>query len=434
MRPVVRRLRAGWRRRERVVPVVLPATRRRWRRAAATDPAAQLHLLYARRRHEVLPRYFAKFDAYPPPRTGVTRAWRWYISDVLIQGLRVWRRHSGRIRREAGVPRGRQLRELLWTAVRLPSVPDNYYTFELFRPEQRARADAFLHRHETKGALYELLAGAPDVEQAAPLNDKVAFAAHATAAQLPVVPTLAVVGGGAEPGPEQPLPATDLFIKPLAGKGGRGAQRWRYQPDADAFSRDGQVVPRSSLLSSLAGVATATPLLVQPCLTSHPELSDLALGAVATARVITILDESDEPEPVIAIFRMPAVADAIVDNMHRGGIAAPIDIDSGELGPASGYTTTRYLRHPVTDGAIAGRKLPRWDEVRQLVMAAHRAFRPRVLVGWDVTIGPDGPMLIEGNEQPGVDGLQRLHGTPLGNHRFGQLLAGQLSGGGDGRT
>jgi hypothetical protein len=60
---------------------------------------------------------------------------------------------------------------------------------------------------------------------------------------------------------------------------------------------------------------------------------------------------------------------------------------------------------------------------------AHRAFRPRVLVGWDIGLSPSGPVLVEGNEQPGVDGLQRVHDTPLGPHRFGELLAFHLVGG-----
>ena len=42
---------------------------------------------------------------------------------------------------------------MLRLAVSLPSMPENYYKFELYRPANRARADQFLHRHETKGGL-----------------------------------------------------------------------------------------------------------------------------------------------------------------------------------------------------------------------------------------------------------------------------------------
>jgi hypothetical protein len=318
----------------------------------------------------------------------------------------------------------------------VPAMPEKYYMFEWYRPANRTRAGQYLHRHETKGGLYELLAGPAGsgaLATAAPLNDKVAFAAHAARAGLPVVATLAVVGEDGSWPPDAALPATDLFVKPTTGRGGRGAQRWRYLSSADGFvSANGAAgaVPRDALLARLAADAAGRQLLVQPCLVNHPDLADLALGALATCRLITILNEDGDPEPVIGIFRMAAAADAVVDNLHRGGLAAPVEAATGVLGAASGYAVagppTRHTHHPVSGAVIAGRVLPRWQDVRDLAVAAHRAFAPRALVGWDIGIGPDGPVLVEGNEQPGVDGLQRLHDTPLGSHRFGQLLAYHL--------
>jgi hypothetical protein len=311
-------------------------------------------------------------------------------------------------------------------------MPENYYKFEWYRPEYRLRAAEYLHRHETKGALYELLARSADLEVTAPLNDKVDFARHVDRAGLAVVPTLATVSASGMRGQEGGLPAIDLFVKPRTGKGGRGAQRWRYVPGTDGYRCAGrpEVVARHQLARRLADDAAGQELLVQPCLVNHPELADLALDAVVTCRLITIADEVGEPEPVIAIFRMPATPAVVVDNMHRGGLAAPVDIAAGELGPASGYAAagpaTRHARHPVSGGMIVGRKLPLWTDVLGLAVRAHKAFQPRVLVGWDISIGPSGPVLVEGNEQPGVDGLQRLHNLPLGSHRFGQLLGFHL--------
>jgi hypothetical protein len=431
---VWRRIRRVVQRRERVVPVVTPCRLRAWRRAALDDWAAALHLRYVRERDRVQPAYFARSGGYRMPRRGIARAWRWYVGDVAVQSVRLLRRHGPAVRRATGVGLGRQLRELLWLSVTVPAMPEKYYTFEWYRPEYRALAGRYLHRHETKGALYALLTP-PQAETVAPLNDKVAFARHAARAGLPVTPTLAVIGPDGSMETHGEFPAADLFVKPATGKGGRQARKWRYADGRyhplGGPTGDGAGVPARNLPARLAAGAAGTVLLVQPCLTNHPDLADLALDAVPTCRVVTIIDESGTPEPVIAIFRMPAVPGSVVDNMHRGGIAAPVDITSGVLGPASGYATagppTRHTRHPVSGALIAGRKLPAWDAVRQLAVAAHRAFPPRVLVGWDIAIGPDGPVLVEGNEQPGVDGLQRLHDLPLGDHRFGQLLAFHLS-------
>ena len=179
-----------------------------------------------------------------------------------------------------------------------------------------------------------MLAGGADLEAVAPVNDKPAFAARAQAAALPVVPTLARLAPGGQVEQFAPLPAADLFVKLAAGKGGRGAQKWRYLADQDRYHRlgDGAEVARDQFLSWLAAHTPDASLIVQPNLVNHPDLADLALDAVATCRIITILDESGVPEPVIAIFRMPATRGAIVDNLHRGGVAAPVDITTGMLG------------------------------------------------------------------------------------------------------
>ncbi|QSB15236.1 hypothetical protein JQS43_02400 [Natronosporangium hydrolyticum] len=434
----VRRVRAApagrlfgdlWQRRGRIIPVVPRAQRRRWEQSAG-DHAATLHLLYARHREHYLPRYFGRAQRYTMPRSRVARAWRWYVGDVAVQSWQLLRRNGRYVRRTAGVPVRRQLREMVWLSLRLPSMPENYYKYELYRPEHRAAADGYLHGHENSPVLYEALADTAGLLEAAPLTDKVAFAARAVEHRLAVVPTLAVLRDGEIAEVPGELPATDLFVKPLSGKGGRGVGKWRYYVDTDSFRSGGEAVPRARLLQVLADRSVGESHLVQPCLANHPDLADLALGAVVTCRLITITDETGRPEPVIATFRMPAVADAIVDNMHRGGIAAPVEIETGVLGAASDYAiagpAVRHRRHPASDGAIEGRKLPLWDEVVALAIAAHERFHPRLLVGWDISIGPDGPILLEGNERPGVGGLQRLHNVALGRHRFGELLAHHL--------
>jgi hypothetical protein len=389
-------------------------------------------LWYLRHREAYLSDYFVRSGYHRPPRNRFTRAWRWYAGDVLAQSLRLVRANGRFVRSAAGVSRLRQLRQVLWLSVTVPAMPESYYRYEWYRPDNRARAAEYLHGHENSSVLYGALTGGADLERLAPLTDKVAFADHARAHGLAVVPTLAVVRHGEITRTVGEIPPADLFVKPLDGKRGKDAHRWVHQSGQDGFRRYGlpSVVPRAELLRVLAEESAGRSLLVQPCLVNHPDLADLALDAVVTCRVVTITDERGEPEPVIATFRMPAARDTTVDNMHRGGIAAPVEIGTGVLGPATGYATagpaTRHRRHPVTGAAIDGRPLPLWYEVLALVREAHRCLHPRVIVGWDVSVGPSGPVLLEGNERPGVGGLQRLHDLPLGSHRFGKLLAFHL--------
>ena len=67
-----------------------------------------------------------------------------------------------------------------------------------------------------------------------------------------------------------------------------------------------------------------------------------------------------------------------------------------------------------------------WQEAIDLVERAHRAFDEYVLVGWDVAFLEDGPVLVEGNRGPDIDILQRTARGPIGNGRFGELLAYNL--------
>jgi hypothetical protein len=67
-----------------------------------------------------------------------------------------------------------------------------------------------------------------------------------------------------------------------------------------------------------------------------------------------------------------------------------------------------------------------WKEVIDLVLQAHAAFADQIVVGWDVAVLEYGPRLIEGNKSPDLDIIQRTHGEPIGNSRFGVLLAHHL--------
>jgi hypothetical protein len=74
---------------------------------------------------------------------------------------------------------------------------------------------------------------------------------------------------------------------------------------------------------------------------------------------------------------------------------------------------------------IVGHPLPLWTDTKALAIAAHRAFADRVMIGWDIAITDDGPIIVEGNSSPDLDIVQRF-GAPVCNSRFGELLAWHL--------
>jgi len=181
----------------------------------------------------------------------------------------------------------------------------------------------------------------------------------------------------------------------------------------------------------LCRMSQSQPLLVQERARNHPWMRDLSNGALNTIRLISCLNEEDQPEIMGAVLRIAVGDNVTVDNVHAGGLAAPIDIARGRLGPATDLGTDAQFgwtdRHPQTGATISGRVLPMWDEVRDLARQAHRAFNDRVVIGWDIAIMADRPRLVEGNSGPDIDLVQRPLRTAFADGRLGELLAFHLN-------
>jgi hypothetical protein len=332
-------------------------------------------------------------------------------------------RNGPTIRRRDGKGLSRQLVEQLRLYFSAGVLPPWYYVFALHEDSCPKRARSFLQRFETKPCIFPLL----KARRGSPLNDKAEFAAYCAAHGIRCVETIMQIDGQV---PKQVLPDRDLFVKRVRGRGGRGAERWDRVAPFTFRSPDGERLDVKSLLQRLAAKSRKTPLIVQPRLAPHRALSDASTGALPTIRIVTCLDERGRPEVIGAVFRMAIGENVTVDNLHAGGIAAAVDLDSGCLSCATNLGTDARLgwlsTHPDTGTAIEGRALPLWGDVKSFAADAHRAFTDRVVIGWDVAILDDGPILIEGNGNPDMDILQRFMRTGLREHRFGALLGHHL--------
>lgn len=336
-----------------------------------------------------------------------------------------------RVRVETGKGRLQQFREQIALAWRNLVPPVAYYMFELYLDPHRARADEYLLRAETKGGAFFLLRPRHfDPSRRRPFRDKASFAAECAEAGLRAAPVLARFEKGklkARAG--DALPPVDLFVKLTEGKGGRGAECWRYE---NAQWRHGRAsLDEAGLMAHLADHSRVGGLVLQPRLVNHPAFDDVNLGALSTLRMVTALDEQERPELIGAVLRMPSRAGSAVDNFHAGGIAAPVDAATGRLGAASDMglkpATRWHDAHPVTGGRIDGRVVPYWQEAMALVLEAHAKLGDRVVIGWDVAVLEDGPAIVEANGLPDQDILQRIHKAPLGEARLGRLLAHHLT-------
>lgn len=328
-------------------------------------------------------------------------------------------RNGPEIRRRSGKSLTRQVRDQLRLYASAGVLPPWYYVFSLHDDSCSARARTFLQRFETKPFIFPRL----KARGGSPLNDKAEFAEYCHAKGIPCVETLMLIDGAV---PHCSLPDRDLFVKHNKGRGGRGAERWdKVAPDSFE-APDGERLSGSALVQRLAAKSRESALVVQPRLVAHAGLNELTTGALPTVRVVTCLNEGNRPEFIGAVFRMAIGGNVTVDNLHAGGIAAAVDLESGRLSHATNLGSDARLgwlsHHPDTGAQIEGRTLPLWQEVKELALTAHRLFDDRVVIGWDIAMLNEGPILVEGNGNPDMDIIQRFMTTGLRAQRFGELL------------
>lgn len=339
-------------------------------------------------------------------RRGPLRA----LADAIIGlGFHLWiPRRAATVQRRFGFDAAWRARAIAIARRRFAD-PNDIALFRIERPED---LDRYIRRFEDAAINKRLnpLGWTPDCV----LADKRRFAARCEAMGLPHPETVATAGNGEVHVRSDPADRP-LIAKPAMGEGGDGLRL--LGPIADA----------SALAARLRDCKA--PTLVQPLIRVHPDLAGISLGALPTVRIVTLLDEAGAPETVSATFRCASDPRARVDNMKAGGLIAPVDLDDGRLGTACfGYGGGDHDLHPATGAPIAGRILPDWLDAVALARRAHsEAFPEYALIGWDVALTPDGPVLIEGNGKPGVLMPQRAARRGLGDGRYGALLAHHLA-------
>lgn len=147
-------------------------------------------------------------------------------------------------------------------------------------------------------------------------------------------------------------------------------------------------------------------MLLEEVVAQHPVMSELHPNSVNTCRVITLL--KDGQANVVATY-LRIGNGKYVDNFNSGGMVVPVDEESGEVFyPAINKKSELFEVHPLTNVSIKGFKMPLWQEVLDLAKNAAKVVPQVGLIGWDVAITENGPLIIEGNDFPGHD----IYGLP----------------------
>lgn len=208
-----------------------------------------------------------------------------------------------------------------------------------------------------------------------------------------------------------PLPA---FVKPIAGGHGDNCHR------IDAVAGSMLTVNGSTEMSIDAFVDqlydhTGWGFLFQRSLQPSAETLPIIGDSLSGLRMVVLLYD-DGPALFRCIWKLPA-SGAVTDNYgvgNRGNGIAAVDVGTGVVENTYwGHPPHHPMNapHPVTGMHITGRRVPLWDDVVEVTLAAARVFPGFRFQHWDVGLTSEGPVVFELNNGGGLYDMT-LPGTP----------------------
>lgn len=194
-----------------------------------------------------------------------------------------------------------------------------------------------------------------------------------------------------------------LFVKPEEGSGSVGSA---LISEIDSDSRElllsnGKRVDLRAFANEVVR-DYGEGFLFQDAVRQHRLLTEVAGQAVGSIRVVTVNDGSG-PTCLYALWKIPSPR-AMSDNYWQpGSMLAEIDKSSGRVlqcRRGSGPDQEMLDRHPVSGVVFSGMQIPHWDAVLRLASDAHAMMPKFGVIGWDIAITEDSPVIIESNANP----------------------------------
>lgn len=199
----------------------------------------------------------------------------------------------------------------------------------------------------------------------------------------------------------------DIFCKPINAECGEGifCLGWR---DGE-YSINDSPATREAVQARVK--ATRGGYLVQSRLVQHPEMDVIYPKSINTIRIVTIRNEhTGEIELFHALLRIGAGGN-VVDNWSQGGVCVGIDpdgrlVEEGYYKPPFGLRTTV---HPDTGVVFREFRVPCYEQAVAMCRRFHSKLDVLSSIGWDVAITPNGPCLIEANDNWAIS-LHQVYG------------------------
>lgn len=198
-----------------------------------------------------------------------------------------------------------------------------------------------------------------------------------------------------------------LFCKLIDGECGNGI--FVLEIVSGKIFYDGKEITVDELKNRL----NSKRYLFQEFIHQHAAMSQLYDRAINSIRLVTVRDLRTNNIVVLpSILRIGANGN-IVDNTSQGGIAVGFDLNTGQLHKYGFYKPQFGLkvdRHPNSGIIFENFYIPYIQEAINEAKRFHSLLSDIHSIGWDIAIGENGPIFIEGNDNWEINGPQ------IGNH------------------
>lgn len=171
----------------------------------------------------------------------------------------------------------------------------------------------------------------------------------------------------------------------------------------DSLSGHGIERVESATVSDVAAfaerLAAGRQYLVEEFIAQHPAMASLNPSSVNSLRVISYLKDG---ATIVLASVLKIGNGGAIDNFSGGGMYTMLDEHGVALYPAFDGAGSTFAEHPLTGTPIVGFRVPHYDLVLRMVDEMSRVIPEVPYVGWDIAIGPERPVVIEGNPNSGV--------------------------------
>ncbi|MBD5338812.1 MAG: hypothetical protein HDR98_06800 [Bacteroides sp.] len=198
-----------------------------------------------------------------------------------------------------------------------------------------------------------------------------------------------------------------FFVKPLNGECGKGI--FSMVLNNGGIFIDNEKVSLSSIKDRCKGET----YLIQSMIRQHPQMSNLHPQSLNTIRLVTVKNIHTGDIAVLPSILRIGTGDAIVDNTSQGGVAVGIDFENNHLkqyGFMKPQFGGRVDIHPDSKIRFEEFTIPYLEQAVAQAKFLHSHLPDLHSIGWDIAIGEDGPIFIEGNDNWEINGPQICNG------------------------